>query len=91
MNGTNEDDDHKASGAYIFRPVQTEATVLAEHTTFEIIKGDIVDEVHQTFNSWIKQIIRIYKNENYIEFDWLVGPLELMYILIYHQPKTITN
>lgn len=27
----------------------------------------------QTFNNWLSQVIRVYKNENYAEFQWLVG------------------
>ena len=37
--------------------------------------GDIVDEIHQTFSSWISQVVRIYKQENHVEFEWLVGPI----------------
>lgn len=29
----------------------------------------------QIFNEWISQVVRIYKNENKAEFDWLVGPI----------------
>lgn len=79
-NGTNEDDDHKASGAYIFRPanITLAAVPFADAVVYNITQGDIVDEVYQEFNAWIKQIIRVYKNADYIEFDWLVGPIELM-------------
>lgn len=78
MNGTNEDNDHTASGAYIFRPTKVEPTQLTDKVQYKIQTGDVVDEVHQSFNSWITQVIRVYKNENYIEFDWLVGPIEIL-------------
>lgn len=78
MNGTNEDNDHTASGAYIFRPTKEDADQLSDEVTYTIVEGDIVDEVHQSFNSWVTQVIRVYKNENYIEFDWLVGPIEIL-------------
>lgn len=29
----------------------------------------------QKFNEWISQVIRIYKNESSIEFEWLVGEI----------------
>lgn len=29
----------------------------------------------QTFNEWISQVVRIYKNEKTAEFQWLVGPI----------------
>lgn len=41
------------------------------------ISGDIVDEVHQTYSDWVSQIIRIYKGEGTIEFNWLVGPIPI--------------
>lgn len=78
MNGTNEDNDHTASGAYIFRPTKENADPLTTKVSYTITTGNIVDEVHQSFNSWITQIIRVYKNESYIEFDWLVGPIEIL-------------
>lgn len=78
MNGTNIDNNHTASGAYIFRPTEEDADKLTDKVTYKIVQGDIVDEVHQSFNSWVTQVIRVYKNENYIEFDWMVGPIEIL-------------
>lgn len=81
-NSTGEGDDRKVSGAYIFSPADETPTAVSflnnTFVTYKVTSGDIVDEVYQEFNSWIKQIIRVYKNESYIEFDWLVGPIELM-------------
>jgi hypothetical protein len=39
--------------------------------------GDVVDEIHQTFSSWVSQVVRIYKQENHVEFEWLVGPIPI--------------
>jgi lysosomal alpha-mannosidase len=39
--------------------------------------GDIVDEIHQNFSSWVSQVVRIYKQENHVEFEWLVGPIPI--------------
>ncbi|KRT80854.1 glycoside hydrolase, partial [Oryctes borbonicus] len=76
-NGSNTQEVYRASGAYIFRPanVTPAALSLSNTVTYTSYSTDFVDEVHQIFNSWIRQIIRVYKNENYIEFDWLVGPI----------------
>ncbi|GJQ67661.1 hypothetical protein Trydic_g16491 [Trypoxylus dichotomus] len=76
-NGSNTEDIYRASGAYIFRPagVTPTALSLANTITYTSYSTDLVDEVHQVFNSWIKQIIRVYRDEDYIEFDWLVGPI----------------
>lgn len=32
-------------------------------------------EVHQIFDQWLSQVIRLYKNSQFIEFEWIVGPL----------------
>lgn len=42
-----------------------------------VIKGPLVEEIHQTYNSWISQVIRIYQHVDYIEFDWVVGPIPI--------------
>ncbi|XP_055295901.1 lysosomal alpha-mannosidase-like isoform X2 [Sitodiplosis mosellana] len=73
--GNNEVWENRSSGAYIFRPNGTEVYDVAKHADVRVIRGDLVDEVHQTFNEWISQVVRIYKNENYAEFQWLVGPI----------------
>lgn len=77
-NGTNENAEKRASGAYIFRPAKEypNAEPISDKAKVEVYTGNLVDEVHQKINDWVKQIIRIYKDEKYIEFDWLVGPIE---------------
>ncbi|XP_044269447.1 lysosomal alpha-mannosidase-like isoform X2 [Tribolium madens] len=78
FNGDNNGDENQASGAYIFRPKQNEATVISNSISVTSTIGSLVDEVRQEVNDWVIQIIRVYKgeNDNYIEFDWLVGPIE---------------
>ena len=34
-----------------------------------------MDEVHQRYNDWTSQVIRLYKDQKVVEFEWLVGPL----------------
>nr|XP_022916135.1 lysosomal alpha-mannosidase-like [Onthophagus taurus] len=77
-NGTNIDGERRASGAYIFRPAKStpEALPISTQATYKVYTSDLVDEVHQEFNDWVKQIIRVYKENNHIEFDWLIGPIE---------------
>lgn len=79
FNGDNNGEDNAASGAYIFRPLVNEANIVADSVSVTSTTGTLVDEVRQQFNDWITQIIRVYKDEgnNYIEFDWLVGPIEV--------------
>ncbi|XP_066143719.1 lysosomal alpha-mannosidase-like [Euwallacea fornicatus] len=66
------------SGAYIFKP-EGDAISFDNPTIERIFKGEVVEEVQQRFNNWTTQIIRIYKQgvHNYIEFDWLVGPVDV--------------
>ncbi|XP_053677468.1 lysosomal alpha-mannosidase [Anopheles nili] len=72
--GNNEEFRNRSSGAYIFRPNGTERTV-TETVQLKVVKGPTVQEVHQVFNEWISQVVRIYADENHIEFEWMVGPI----------------
>lgn len=75
--GTNYNYAQRSSGAYIFRPNGTETT-LSKNVQISVVRGDIVDEVHQVFNEWISQIVRIYHdNTSAVEFEWMVGPIPI--------------
>lgn len=74
--GDNKEFTNRSSGAYIFRPNGTEF-IISEKADIKVIKGDLVDEVHQVFNEWISQVVRVYKVLNYVEFEWLVGPIPI--------------
>ncbi|XP_062099289.1 alpha-mannosidase-like isoform X7 [Humulus lupulus] len=50
------DFDSQASGAYIFRPNGAPPTVVSRSVPLKVIRGALVDEIHQEFNSWIYQI-----------------------------------
>lgn len=65
---------NRSSGAYIFRPNGT-VNHLGGSLDITVIEGPIVKEIHQKFNDWISQVIRIYEDKTYVEFDWLVGPI----------------
>lgn len=75
--GNNQVFENRSSGAYIFRPdpENGNARESTQQATIEVITGEFVDEVHQVFNEWISQVVRIYKAENFVEFEWLVGPI----------------
>jgi lysosomal alpha-mannosidase len=64
-------------GAYIFRPNSTEPHLLSKPVNFRMHKrqnGALI-EIHQKWNDWIWQTIRVDSRKNYIEFDYVVGPL----------------
>ncbi|KAF2899813.1 hypothetical protein ILUMI_06373 [Ignelater luminosus] len=63
------------SGAYLFNPAHNIPIKIAERVKNKFYIGEVVKEIHQTFNTWISQIIRIYPKENFVEFNWSVGPL----------------
>ncbi|KAF7271106.1 hypothetical protein GWI33_015990 [Rhynchophorus ferrugineus] len=74
--GNNEVYENRSSGAYIFRPDGPLKQVTST-TKYSSHMGTIVSELHQTFNEYISQIVRINNIDNYVEFDWIIGPLPL--------------
>lgn len=90
-NGTNTLSTYnvRPSGAYIFRPeVNYTINKVSDTATFEIYRGKVATEVHQRFNECVSQIIRIYEEEKYLEFDWVIGPVEMKGI---HGKEIITR
>ncbi|GBN36329.1 Lysosomal alpha-mannosidase [Araneus ventricosus] len=77
MNGDNSNFDKRASGAYIFRPNGTEPIPLGNNVTVNFVNGSVVQEIHQTFNPWLSQVIRLYKDSENIEFRWIIGPIPI--------------
>ncbi|CAH0775454.1 unnamed protein product [Bemisia tabaci] len=72
--GYNYNPDNRASGAYIFRPAkQIPISNLTANIT--VHKGKQVTEVHQAFNPWMSQVIRIFSGSSELEFCWLIGPV----------------
>ncbi|XP_025835230.1 lysosomal alpha-mannosidase-like [Agrilus planipennis] len=68
-------DYYSSSGAYVFHPIENDFNVITDNPIVEEYEGNLVSEIQQMFNDWISQTIRVYKNENYVEFDWIVGPI----------------
>ncbi|XP_032680589.1 lysosomal alpha-mannosidase isoform X2 [Odontomachus brunneus] len=75
--GNNKVFENRSSGAYIFRPKNASVNNFIYTGTYEIHKGPVVEELHQTINEWVNQVIRIYAEEEYVEFDWLIGPISV--------------
>ncbi|GLV46666.1 Lysosomal alpha-mannosidase II [Carabus blaptoides fortunei] len=73
--GDNKEFKNRSSGAYIFRPNGTDASSVSPHVKTKVFKGPLTQEFHQVFNDWVSQVIRIYAQESYVEFEWLVGPI----------------
>ncbi|KAJ8870547.1 hypothetical protein PR048_029570 [Dryococelus australis] len=64
-----------SSGAYIFRPTSEGVQKINDKVNVTVYKGNLIEEIHQVFNEWVSQVIRVYKQEKHIEFDWMVGPI----------------
>lgn len=66
---------NRSSGAYVFRPKQDTAQTISNQAKTSVYRGELVEEVHQKFNDWISQVVRVYRDKPYAEFEWLVGPI----------------
>ncbi|EDV98984.1 lysosomal alpha-mannosidase isoform X2 [Drosophila grimshawi] len=75
--GNNAEFLNRSSGAYIFRPKADKVFFASDRVAIEVYKGPLVQEVHQKFNDWVSQVVRIYKQSNHAEFEWLVGPIPI--------------
>lgn len=67
----------KPSGAYAFNPTPTGPREAASRVSIRVMRGPLVEEVHQTFNPWLSQVVRVYQHVDYVEFDWVVGPIPI--------------
>ncbi|XP_067620208.1 lysosomal alpha-mannosidase [Eurosta solidaginis] len=73
--GDNREFRNRSSGAYIFRPINEQVRSIAHRPKIKVYRGNLVEEVHQYFNSWVSQVVRLYRQEKSAEFEWLVGPI----------------
>ncbi|KAL2520356.1 Glycosyl hydrolase family 38 protein [Forsythia ovata] len=71
------DADPQSSGAYIFRPNGSPPQVVSRSVPLKVIRGPLVHEVHQQFNSWVHQIIRVYKDKDHAEVEFTIGPIPI--------------
>jgi len=62
-------------GAVPFNYLRMHKSPIKIHLSLNLIKGELVQEVHQYHNEWIGQVIRLYKGVDHVEFDWVVGPI----------------
>lgn len=75
-NGSQGNDvSRQTSGAYIFRPNRTTPYKLTNGNVanIEVVKGALVQELRQFFNPFVSQVIRLYQDAVYAEFEYTVG------------------
>ncbi|CAN1243892.1 Alpha-mannosidase At3g26720 [Linum perenne] len=65
----------QASGAYVFRPNETITIKHVDKIPLTIMKGPLLDEVHQQLSPWISQITRVYKGKDHAEIEFSIGPI----------------
>lgn len=70
-----DDKDSQASGAYVFRPNGSFPIKSDQQASFTVLRGPILDEVHQQINPWASQIVRIYKEKEHAEVEFTIGPI----------------
>ncbi|XP_028137565.1 lysosomal alpha-mannosidase [Diabrotica virgifera virgifera] len=76
--------DGISSGAYVFRQVAGNPPVKISEDNDEAsyIKGKMVQEIIQHFGKYVTQTIRLHSEKanddsiDYVEFDWMIGPLD---------------
>lgn len=73
--GNNREFRNRSSGAYIFRPARDQVRSISLQPKLKIYRGNLVEEVHQSFNEWVSQVVRVYRQQRHAEFEWLVGPI----------------
>jgi len=86
---TDDDDDGQNSGAYIFRPTVPNQTLHTlppcvatnEADAVQFIPSEIGLEVHTAYGEcgkcWIRQIVRVVKDQPWIEVEYKVGPIPI--------------
>lgn len=72
-NGT--DRVFQASGAYVFRPNGTFPVEPEGQVPLAVIRGPLLDEVHQQINTWLYQVTRVYKEKEHAEVEFAIGPI----------------
>ncbi|XP_071952735.1 lysosomal alpha-mannosidase-like [Antedon mediterranea] len=67
------------SGAYIFRPIKSTPEPLfnGKSVSLSVIEGNLIQEVHQQFQPWLSQVVRIREGQDFAEFEWTVGPIPI--------------
>ncbi|KAE9586550.1 putative alpha-mannosidase [Lupinus albus] len=69
------DKDPQASGAYVFRSNGSFPIKSDHQASFTVLRGPVLDEVHQQVNPWVSQITRIFKEKEHAEVEFTVGPI----------------
>ncbi|XP_072039219.1 lysosomal alpha-mannosidase-like [Amphiura filiformis] len=65
-----------SGSAYSFSPHSSEPIPLLNKTVnLDIFQTEFAQEARQQFTPWLSQVIRLYWDAPYVEFEWTVGPI----------------
>ncbi|XP_054157914.1 lysosomal alpha-mannosidase-like [Oppia nitens] len=73
--GDNKGADHRASGAYIMRTDGQTPELYKTPVTSELVNTSNFVEVRQRVTDYVWQVIRIWRDSDALEFDYVVGPI----------------
>jgi len=69
---------HQASGAYIFRPNGTNPFPFNnESISISVFQGKLLQEVRQSWNDYVSQVVRLYQGSRHLEFESTIGPIDI--------------
>uniref|UniRef100_A0A7N2KY22 Alpha-mannosidase n=1 Tax=Quercus lobata TaxID=97700 RepID=A0A7N2KY22_QUELO len=71
------DKDPQNSGAYVFRPNGTFPIKPEGQVALTVLRGPVVEEVHQQINPWIYQTTRLHNGKEHAEVEFIVGPIPI--------------
>ena len=76
--GNNMDSSQRASGAYIFRPLEQEPSILAIKNT-SLFEGPLFSELQISYDNSASLVFRIPVDQSLYdaEYEWLVGPINV--------------
>ncbi|XP_077547806.1 lysosomal alpha-mannosidase-like [Haemaphysalis longicornis] len=63
--------DLRPPGAYVFTAKRGPEPV-AKKVKYSVVKGPLVEEIHQEFNPCVSQVIALHKDSPHVEFTWTV-------------------
>lgn len=69
----------QASGAYIFRPNSSDPFPITKsnNPTIQVVRGNYVTEIRQTWSNWVFQVSRVYADSNFLETEGTFGPIPI--------------
>lgn len=54
-----------------------DSCVYLQVLNYTFYESGMLSEVHQVYNDWISQTIRLYRNERNAEFEWQIGSIDI--------------